>query len=141
MKTSTDISTINPDFDPSIDVTGAYQKGIVEPLYRRPLKHDLKILQTLVDQIDDGKLIHNFFPKQSDIDKLMKQIKRKLLDNSTCLPTLNIFKLHIYEALISSMYICIYSKTKCLYRERAMRKLEAVSQNYMILNTLLFKVI
>ena len=67
-KVSTDINSINPDYDLTININFPLQEEFVGPIYRRPSSKDLELPAFLADKIDDGKLVNKFLPKQSYID-------------------------------------------------------------------------
>ena len=48
-------------------------------MYESPDKSYLKQPQELTDLVDSTKLIHQYLPKQVDIDRIMGIIKRKVL--------------------------------------------------------------
>ena len=81
MKTSADIYSISPYFDPTIDVNLPYPKDFVKHNDRRPQEQDSEIPLIFEGQIDNGKLIQKFLPKQANIDKPLKQNNIKYLDS------------------------------------------------------------
>ena len=94
----------------------------------------------LEDFIDKGNFTHGFLPTQADIDKILKIIQRKVL-KGTHLPVevkeIQVGYLHspyfkdIYEYLLQNM----------LPSSRlAMKKLEALSEKYVLLDSLLFSI-
>ena len=69
------------DMDRNIDFeeNSPYQEGIILEMYERPDKLYIQEPMELKDLIDTTKLIQKFLPKQTDIDKILDIIKRKVL--------------------------------------------------------------
>ena len=65
---------INKDFENS-----PYQEGIISEIYQRPDESQLMEPPELVDLIDTNQIIQKYLPKQTDIDKILKVIQRKVL--------------------------------------------------------------
>ena len=51
----------------------------MEPIFKTPVLDDFLLPPVLGDQITDTTLMHRYLPRQSDIDRIMEQIKRKYL--------------------------------------------------------------
>ena len=87
-----------------------------------------------------GNLIHKFLPRQADIDKILHIIKRKVL-KGTHLPVeikeTQVGYLHnpyfkeIYQYLLQN---------KLPHSKLAIKKLEALSEKYVLLDSLLFRI-
>ena len=56
-----------------------YQEGTISEMYVRSDKLYIQEPMELKDLIDTTKLIQKFLPKQTDIDKILDIIKRKVL--------------------------------------------------------------
>ena len=75
-RTSMDLDTdISTDFEEN----SPYQEGIVSEMYERPDKSYIREPPELGDLLDTRKLVQNFLPKQTDIDKILEIIERKVL--------------------------------------------------------------
>ena len=88
--------------------------------------------------INKGNLIHNFLPKQDDIDKILKVSQRKVL-RGTHLPV----EIKEIQAryLHSSYFIYIYlSQNKLPSSKVVIRKIEALAEKYILLDSLLFQI-
>ena len=95
----------------------------------------------LGDLINKGNFIHKYLPKQTDIDKILEVIQKKVL-RGTHQP------MEIKE--IQAGYLCSpYFKDLYLYLSQnklpslkpAIRKLEALAERYVSLDSLLFKIL
>ena len=94
----------------------------------------------LEDLIDKGNLIHKFLPKQTDIDKILEIIQRKVL-KGTHLP---VEKKEIQVGYLHSPYFKdLYQyllQNKLLSSKSAIKKLQAISEKYVLLDSLLFRI-
>ena len=94
----------------------------------------------LGDLINKENLVHKYLPKQTDIDKILEIIQRKVL-KGTHLPV------EIKEIQVG--YLCIpYFKDLYLYllqnklpsSKSVIRKLETLAEKYVLLGSLLFRI-
>ena len=117
-----------------------HQEGIITETYESPNKSYLEQLQELSDLGDNTTITHKYLPKQVDI-KILNIIKRKVL-KGTYLP------LTIKE--IQAGYLsCSFFKDLFVYlthnklpnKKNAIQKVLISSQNYILLNQLLLKLI
>ena len=74
-----DLLDNNSDRKVEIEENSPFQEGIVSEIYERPNTSYVQEPQELKDLIDTTKLIQKFLPKQTDIDKILDIIKRKVL--------------------------------------------------------------
>ena len=56
-----------------------YQEKEMEPIFKTPDLDDFLLPPMLGDQITDSTLMHRYLPRQSDINKIVEQIRRKYL--------------------------------------------------------------
>ena len=63
----------------AIEENSPFQESIISEVYERPDKSYFQELIELKDVIDTNNIIQQFLPKQTDIDKIYKVIKRKVL--------------------------------------------------------------
>ena len=116
------------------------QEGIISETIQRLDKPFLQNLKRLEDIIDMGNLIHKFLPRQTHIDKILHIIQRKVL-KGTHLPV------EIKEIQAGYLH-CLYfkeiyrylSQNKLPYSKLAIKKLEALSERYILLDSLLFRI-
>ena len=62
-----------------IEENSPFQEGIISEVYERPDNSYMQEPQELTDLIDTIKLIQKYLPKQTDIDKILDIINRKVL--------------------------------------------------------------
>ena len=66
---------INKDFKEN----SPYQEGIISEIYQRPDRSQLIEPPELVDLVNTNNVVQKYLPKQTDIDKILKIIQRKVL--------------------------------------------------------------
>ena len=70
-----------------IEENSPFQENIISEIYERPNKSYFHKPTELTDLIDTKNIIQRFFPKQTDIDKILEIIKKKVL-KGTHLPSM-----------------------------------------------------
>ena len=70
-------STTHPNID--VEENSPHQEGIISEMYVSPDQSYIGELQELVDLVDTSKLVQKYLPRQTDIDKVLDIIKRKVL--------------------------------------------------------------
>ena len=73
---------INQDFEEN----SPYQEGIISEIYKRPEKSQLVEPPELADLVNTDKVVQRYLPRQTDIDKILKVIQRKILKGTHQLP-------------------------------------------------------
>ena len=71
------MSVTNPNLD--FEENSPHQEGIISEMYVSPDQSYIEEMQELVDLGDTSKLVQIYLPKQTDIDKILDVIKRKVL--------------------------------------------------------------
>ena len=85
---------LDNELDRKVDIeeNSPFQEGVISETYKR---QDMSYIQEpyeLTDLIDTTKLIQKFLPKQTDIDKILDIIKRKVLKGTHLPLTIKEFK-------------------------------------------------
>ena len=85
---------LDNDLDRKVDIeeSSPFQEGIISETYERPDTSYIQEPYELTDLIDTTKLIQKFLPKQTDIDKILDIIKRKVLRGTHLLLTIEEFQ-------------------------------------------------
>ena len=130
---------ININLD--IEENSPFQAGVISETIQRPDKmFFFQNPKRLEDLIDIGNLIHKFLPKQTDIDKILHIIQRKVL-KGTHLP---VEIKEIQAGYLHSPYfkpLCQYlSQNRLPNSKLAIKKLEALSERYILLDSLLLRI-
>ena len=90
--------------------------------------------------IDRGNLVQKFLPKQTDIDKILKVIQRKVL-KGTHLPVdiKEIQARYLHSSYFKDIFLYL-SQNKLPSSKAAIKKVETLSEQYIILDSLLLKI-
>ena len=134
---------LETDLDRNVDIeeNSPFQEGIISETYERPDKSYVQEPHKLKDLIDTTKLVQKFLPKQTDIDKILDIIKRKVL-KGTHLP-LSIKE--IQAGYLSSLYFkdlyLFLSQNKLPSKRSSIKKIETLAENFVLLDSLLFKLV
>ena len=132
---------INPNINFDFEENSPFQEGVMPQTFQRPDKYFFQELKELGDLAIKGNFIHKYLPKQTDIDKILEIIQQRKVLKWTHLP------IEIKE--IQAGYLCNpYFKDLYLYLSQnklpsskpAIRKIETLSERYVILASLLFKI-
>ena len=99
-------SNINLDFEKN----SPFQEGIISETIQRLHKSFFQNPKALEDLIDKENLMHRFLPKQTDIDKILQIIQRKVLKGTHLPVQIKEIQQDIYTALTSKTYINICYK-------------------------------
>ena len=123
-----------------IEENSPFQEGIISVTIQRLDKTFFQKPRSLDDIIDTGNLIHKFLPKQTDIDKILQIIHRKVL-KGTHLPieVKEIQTGYLHSPYFKDIYQYL-SQNKLPYSKTAIKKLEALSERYILLDSLLFRI-
>ena len=123
-----------------IEENSPFQEGIISETIQRLDKMFFQKPRSLDDIIDMGNLIHKFLPKQMDIDKILQIIQRKVL-KGTHLPieVKEIQTGYLHSPYFKDIYQYL-SQNKLPHSKMAIKKLEALSERYILLDSLLFRI-
>ena len=116
-----------------------FQESIISEVYDRPDKSYFQEPIELKDLIDTNNIIQQFLPKQTDIDKILEVIRKKVLKGTHLLLTIK----EIQAGYLSSSYFKdIYlhlAQNRLLVKKSAIKRVEVLAEKYIILDSLLFK--
>ena len=123
-----------------IEENSPFQEGIISQTIQRPDKMFFQKPKSIDDIIDTGNLIHKFLPKKMDIDKILQIIQRKVL-KGTHLPieAREIQTGYLHSPYFKDIYQYL-SQNKLPHSKMAIKKLEALSERYILLDSLLFRI-
>ena len=90
--------------------------------------------------INKENLIHKYFPKQAEIDKMLEVIQRKVLKGTRLLVKIK----EIQAGYLHHPYfkdICLYLlQNRLLLPKQSIKRVEALAEKYILLASLLFKI-
>ena len=123
-----------------IEENSPFQEGIMSETIQRPDKMFFQKPKSLDDIIDTGNLIHKFLPKQMDINRILQIIQRKVL-KGTHLPIepKEIQTGYLHSSYFKEIYQYL-SQNKLPHSKMCIKKFEALSERYILLDSLLFRI-
>ena len=129
------------DIKVEIEENSPFQEGIISEIYERPNTLYVQEPQELKDLIDSTKLIQKFLPKQTDIDKILDIIKRKVLKGIH----LPLMIKEIQDGYLSSPYFkdlyLFLSQNKLPSKRSTIKKVETLAESFVLLDSLIFKLV
>ena len=129
------------DLDRNVDIeeNSPFQEGITSETCERPDKSYIQEPYELKDLIDTTKLVQKVLSKQTDIDKILDIIKRKVLKGTHLPLTIK----EIQAGYLSSPYFkdlyLFLSQNKLPSKRSSIKKVETLVENFVLLDSLLFK--
>ena len=126
-----------PEVDPNMEAL--LHEVQIEAMFRTPEMEDFALPPALSEHAKGKPMIAQHLPKQSDIDKLMKQLNRKILTQTRFPSSLKDLEVaYCNSAAFKDVYQYLrYNKLP--QSRRLAKRVEANSQDYYVLGTLLFK--
>ena len=119
---------INKDFEEN----SPYQEGIISEIYQRPDKSQLVDPPELIDLVNTERLVQKYLPKQTDIDRILKVIQRKVLKGTHLPLTIKEIQAgYLNSPYFKDLYMYL-SQNKLPSSKGAMHKLEILSERYII---------
>ena len=112
-----------------------FQESIISEVHERPDKSYFQEPNELKDLIDTNNIVQQFLPKQTDIDKILEVIKKKVLKGTHLPLTIK----EIQEGYLSSLYfkdIYLYlAHNRLSSKKAAMRRVELLAEKYIMLDS------
>ena len=118
-----------------------YQEGIISEIYQRPDKSQSLEPPELADLINTNNIAKKYLPKQTDIDKILKIIQRKVLKGTH--PPVTIKEIqagNLNSPYIKDIYLYLMHN-KLPSSKSAICKVGVLAERYISLDSLLFKLI
>ena len=130
----------NPNINLGFEENSPFQEGIMSETFQRLDKSFFQNPKDLGDLINKENLIHKFLPKQTDIDKILEVIQRKVL-KGTHLPVevKEIQVGYLHNPYFKDLYQNLL-QNRLPSSKSAIKKLEALSEKYVLLDSILFKI-
>ena len=130
---------IDLEINRDIEENSPHQKGIISEIYQRPHKSQLVDPPELTDLVNTGRIVQKYLPKQADIDKILKVIQRKVLKGTHLPITIKEIQAgYLNSPYFKDLYLYL-SQNKLPCSKGAMHKIEVLSEKYILLDSLLFK--
>ena len=94
----------------------------------------------LGDLINKGNLIHKYLPKQTDIDKILEVIQRKVPKGTHLLVKIKEIQAgYLHSSYFKDLYPYL-SQNKLPFSKVAIKRVETLAEKYILLDSLLFKI-
>ena len=126
-----------PEIDPNVEVP--IQEAQIEALFRAPEPGDFTLPPTLSEHAKGKHMVAQNLPKQSEIDKLLKQLNRKVLSQTRYPSSLkDLETAYCNSAAFKDIYQYL-KYNKLPNNRRLANRVKSIAEDYYVLGTLLFK--
>ena len=134
---------LDNDLDRNVDIeeNSPFQEGIISEIYERPDMSYVQEPQELKDLIDTTKLIQKFLPKQTDIDKILDIIKRKVLKGTHLPLTIKEIQAGYLNSLYFKDLYLFLSQNKLPSKKSSIKKVKTLAESFVLLDSLIFKLV
>ena len=116
-----------------------FQENIISEIYERPDKSYFQVPIELTDLIDTKNIIQRFLPKQTDIDKILEFIKKKVLKGTHLPLTIKEIQVGYLNSLYFKDIYQYLAQNRLQSKKSAMKKVEILAEECILLDLLLFK--
>ena len=124
-----------------IEENSPFQEGIISEIYERPDTSYVQEPQELKDLIDTTKLIQKFLLKQTDIDKILDIIRRKVLKGTHLPLTIKEIQAgYLNSPYFKDLYLFL-SQNKLPSKRSAIKKVKTLAESFVLLDSLIFKLV
>ena len=117
-----------------------FQENIISEIYERPDKSYFQEPVELKDLIDTRNIMQQFLPKQTDVDKILYIIKRKVLKGTHLPLTIKEIQVGYLSHLYFKDIYQYLAQNRLPSKKSTMRKVEILAEKYILLDSL-FKLI
>ena len=124
-----------------IEENSPFQESIISESHERPDNSYVQEPQKLTDLIDTTRLIQKYLPKQTDIDKILDIIKRKVLKGTHLPLTIKEIQAgYLTSPYFKDLYLFL-SQNKLPSERSAIKKVEMLAESFVLLDSLIFKLV
>ena len=108
-------------------------------IYQKPARSKLLEPPESADLGDTNNIVQKYFPKQTDIDKILKIIQRKVLKGTHLPMTVKEMQVgYLNSPYFKDLYLYL-TQNKLPSSKSMICKTEALAERYILLDSLLFK--
>ena len=134
---------LDNDSDRKVEIEeySPFQESIILEIYERPDNSYTQEPWELTGLIDTTKLIQKYLPKQTDIDKILDIIKRKVLKGMHLPLTIKEIQAGYLTSLISKDLYLFLSQNKLPSKRSAIKEVETLAESFVLLDSLIFKLV
>ena len=135
---NTNKTKVSPNTNLDFEENSPFQEGIISETFQRPDKSFFQNPKELEDLIDKGNIMHKFLPKQTDIDKILEIIQRKVLKGTNL--RVEVKEIQVgYLPYFKDLYQYLL-QNKLPSSKSTIKKLQAKSEKYVLLDSFLFRI-
>ena len=128
---------INKDFEEN----SPYQEGIISEIHQRPDRSQLLEPSEFADLINTNNIVKKYLPKQRDMDKILKIIQRKVVKGTHHPVAIKEIQVgYLNSPYFKDLYLYL-TQNKLPSSKSMICKVEVLAKRYMIINSLLFKLV
>ena len=125
---------INPYVNYDFEGNSTFLEGIICEIFQRPDKSFFQEPRELGDLINKGNLIHRYLPKQTDIDKILKVIQRKVLKGTHLLVEIQEIQAgYLHCSYFKDLYLYL-SQNKLPSSKLVIKRVETLAEKYILLD-------
>ena len=125
----------------SFEENSPYQKGAISETYERPSRSYFQEQAGLDSLNNTGRLVQMLTLKQAGMDKILKIIQRKVLKGTHLpVPVKEIWTGYLIRPYFKDLYL-YPAQNKFPSTKPAMCKVETLAENYILVDSLLFKLV
>ena len=129
IQSSTNIEDINPNINFDFEENSPFQEGVMSKTFQRPDKSFFQEPKELGDLVNKGNLVHKYLPKQTDIDKILKVIQRKVLKGTHLLVEIKEIQAdYLCSSYLKDVYLYL-SQNRLPSFKAAIKRIEALVEN------------
>ena len=137
---STNIEDINPHINFDFEENSPFQEGVIFETFQRLDRSFFQEPKELGDLVNKGNLIHKYLPKQTDIDKILEVIQRKVLKSTHLLVGIKEIQTgYLHSSYFKDLYLYL-SQNKLPSSKVAIKRIETLAEKYILLDSPLFKI-
>ena len=139
-QSSQNVQDINPNINFDFEENSPFQEGVLLEMFQRLDKSFFQEPKELGELINKGNFVHKYLPKQTDIDKILEIIQRKVLTGThSPIKIKEIQGGYLCSPNFKHLYLYL-SQNKLPSSKPAIRKIETLAEKYVLLDSLLFRI-
>ena len=128
---------INKDFEEN----SLYQEGIIPEIYQRLDKSQMLEPLELADLVNINNIIQKYLPEETDIDKILKIIQRKVLKGAHLPVTIKEIQVGYGNSPYFKDFYLYLTQNKLSSSKNKICNFEVLAERYIILDSLPFKLV
>ena len=139
-QSSTSVKDITPNINFDFEENSPFQEGVISETFQRPDKSFFQEPKELGNPVNKENIVHKYLQNQTDIDKILKVIQRKVL-KGTHLPVeiKEIQAGYLHSSYFKDIYL-YQSQNKLPSSKVVIKRIEALAERYILLDLILFKI-